>query len=249
MRTPGSVIPGRGLALLGLGLLATTACDSHLGGLELVSGSGNARTESRDVHGFDQVVLTGIGTLVITQGDTEGLRVQADDNVLPLLRSTVSGSRLELGPKPRTSISPSTPIRFEVTAKQLRSIRVEGAAEAQAARLTAEQLALDVEGSGHVSVGQLSASALTARIEGSGGATVGGQVARQTLDVTGSGTYQGGDLASQQATVGVTGSGTCALRVQDRLDATVEGSGVVTYAGSPAVTQHVTGAGRVTRAA
>jgi putative autotransporter adhesin-like protein len=235
------------LALAGLGVLAAAACSSWPE--HVVTGSGHARTESRHVRDFDQVALAAVGTLVITQGDTESLRIQADDNVLPLLHSTVSRGLLTLEPKEYAAIHPSTPIRYELTARQLRLIRVEGAAEAQAPRLIAEQLALEVEGAGRVGIDQLSAKALTASLEGSAGVTVGGQVAQQTLHVMGAGMYRGQGLESQRASVTVTGSGTCAVRAHDSLDARVEGSGVVTYSGSPTVTRHVTGSGQVTAAA
>jgi hypothetical protein len=237
------------LALAGLGVLATAACSAWLGPDHVVPGSGHARTESRDVRSFDQVALMGIGTLVITQGDTEGLRIQADDNVLPLLQSTVSSGVLTLEPKEHTEIRASTPIRYELAARQLQLISVEGAAEAQAARLLADRFALEVEGAGRVGIDQLTAKTLTARMEGSGGVRVGGQVVQQTLHVEGAGTYHGESLESQRTTVAVAGSGTCAVRAHDSLDARVEGSGVVTYSGSPAVTRHVSGSGQVNVAA
>jgi hypothetical protein len=235
------------LLLLGLGGMAGSACAAHIGPVDVIQGNGSARTESRDVGGFDQVALNGTGTLVVTQGDSEGLTVRADDNILSHLRSQVSGGRLELGPPSGTVVSSRTPIRYELTARALRSIQLAGSGAVQAARLVADQLDLGIAGSGRMDVGQLSATALTVRVDGSGTVTVAGSAARQTLDVAGSGTYRAADLASQRATIRIAGAGSAAVRVSDSLDVSVDGTGTVTYAGSPTVTQHVNGTGSVTR--
>jgi hypothetical protein len=42
------------------------------------SSSGDVKTESRDVQGFDSVEFSGAGTLTIEQTGTESLEIQAD---------------------------------------------------------------------------------------------------------------------------------------------------------------------------
>src|SRR5262249_23160665 len=75
-----------------------------------VVGSGRVASEARQVRNFDEVALTGSGTLTVTQTGEESLTIQADDNILPLLTSDVVGRRLTLGTKPNTSFS--TPSRI-----------------------------------------------------------------------------------------------------------------------------------------
>src|SRR5262249_24541080 len=75
------------VAIAGLAALALTACEVHVGRVDVVRGSGNVKSESRDVRDFDRVGVSGVGTLTITQGSTESLTIQAEDNLLPLLRS------------------------------------------------------------------------------------------------------------------------------------------------------------------
>src|SRR3954452_19692731 len=89
-------IRGIGLSIpLVLLLCMLSACGS-------VQGSGNLRTETRSVSGFTAVDLSEQGHLVIEQNGTEGLTITAEDNILPLLTSNVSGDRLVLGTKPLT---------------------------------------------------------------------------------------------------------------------------------------------------
>ena len=79
------------LGLLIIGILLITACslstiqDSR----DVITGSGNVITESRDVSGFDGVSHTGIGRVIITQSDTESLTIEADDNLMEYITSEV----------------------------------------------------------------------------------------------------------------------------------------------------------------
>jgi Putative auto-transporter adhesin, head GIN domain len=218
-----------------------------LGPTDVVQGSGNVKTEPRQVQGFDKVELNGLGTLSITQGSTEALTIQAEDNLLPRLQSEVDGDTLRLGPRGAV-IHPNKPIRYDLTAVRLTGVTVTGAANVQAASIQADQLALKVTGAGKMNVGRLtSTGGLSVEVTGGGEVTVAGEVPRQTVSISGAGKYQAANLASQQATIDVTGAADCAVRVSDHLNVSISGAGHVAYSGSPTVDQHVSGAGSITR--
>ena len=65
------------IGLLIIGLLFISAC-----GLGTIQGSGDVITESREVSGFDSVSHTGIGQVIIVQGDEESLNIKADDKLM-----------------------------------------------------------------------------------------------------------------------------------------------------------------------
>ncbi|HXM56689.1 MAG TPA: head GIN domain-containing protein [Candidatus Dormibacteraeota bacterium] len=232
--------------LVALAVLALAACELHVGPVDVVRGSGNVKTESREVQGFEGVEVAGVGTLTITPGSTEALTIQAEDNILPRLRSDVEAGTLKLGPR-GISIGPTKPIRYDLTVKQLDSVVVTGAASAHAAGIQADKLTLRVSGAGKIDAQRVATGALSVDISGSGQVTASGQAAQQTVTISGAGRYQAPDLASQQATVDVSGAGDSAVRVSDHLSVNISGAGNVGYAGSPTVEQHVSGAGKVTR--
>ena len=68
------------------------------------NGSGNVTSESRDVSGFDEVELRGVGNLSIRQTGSESLSVEAEEDVLPKIRTEVVNNRLIIGPEPNASI-------------------------------------------------------------------------------------------------------------------------------------------------
>jgi hypothetical protein len=203
------------LALLALSLLTR------------VVGSGRVASETRQVRDFDEVVLTGSGTLTITQTGEESLTIQADDNILPLLTSDVSGRRLTLGTKPNTSFSTRSPIIYRLTVQQLSGLIVSGSGDATATGITS--------------------SSMSVRISGSGSVTLAGTAERQEVTISGSGSYRADDFATKTAAVSVSGSGGVRVHASEQLDVHVSGSGSVEYSGSPAVSQRVSGSGRVRR--
>jgi hypothetical protein len=234
-------------ALLTVAVLALTACEVSIGPTQIVQGSGNVRTEARNVPDFDRVELAGSGILVITQGSSESLQITSDDNVLPKIRSDVEDRTLRLGPRNGTSVR-TTQLRYELTVKQLRAASMAGSGEVRAAALAADQLDLSIAGSGTTSIAKLTANALNVSVAGTGALNLAGEVTRQTVAISGSGRYRARDLASRQASVTISGSGDCDVRVSDTLDTSITGSGHVSYVGSPAVSQHVTGSGSISKA-
>jgi hypothetical protein len=210
----------RGVVPLLAGAVVLTSCAT-------TTGSGTLTSESRAVRGFSAVDLSGSGNLSIQQTGTESITIEAEDNIVPLLTSDVSGTTLMLGVKSRTSVTTTMPITYRLTVKDLSGISVSGSGDVIAAKLTAGTLKADLSGSGTI--------------------TVGGSADAQKIDVSGSGSYQAGDLATRAVDVDVSGSGDVVVRVSDELRVEISGSGTLTYSGSPTVTQDISGSGEVIR--
>jgi hypothetical protein len=199
-------------------LLSVTACS-------ITKGSGQVTTETRQVAGFTKVELSGTGELTIQKTGTESLTISAEDNMLPLLTSEVSGDTLVLGTKPNAEIVPSKPITYSLTVKDLTG--------------------LSVSGSGSVRASDLATNSLSTKISGSGTITPSGTVGAQDLDISGSGGYRAEQLTSKSVKARISGSGNASVLVSDTLDVTISGSGTLTYSGDPKVTQEISGSGKV----
>lgn len=231
----------------------------------MVEGSGNVTSETRQVSGFDQVNLAGIGDLYVTQGDAESLRIEAEDNLIPYITSEVQGHVLEIGFKHMVSVWPHRPVKFYLTLKDVSALRVSGSGNIQSERLAAKDLQLTISGSGNITVGQLDVKSLSNTVSGSGNLRVNtvqadsvkttisgsgtcvlsGETADQSAQVTGSGDYKAFDLQSQTASLNLSGSGNAQTWVTKDLDIRVVGSGNVKYYGAPTVSQQVVGSGNV----
>jgi Putative auto-transporter adhesin, head GIN domain len=222
-----------------------TGCSvSFWSGSRTVQGSGHVVSENREVAGFDRVSLSGAGDLSIAQGDQEGLTIEADDNLLPLIKSEVSGGRLRIGPE-NVNLRSTKPIHYELRLKNLKGLQLSGSLEAQAASLQTEQLDISISGSGKVRLPKLETGGLDVSVSGSGDLEVAGKADRQNIAISGSGDYRAGDFDSQKATIAISGSGDATLWAREALEAVVSGSGGIKYYGTPQLDTHVSGSGSV----
>jgi hypothetical protein len=199
-----------------LGACATSGSNTN--------GSGNVESESRTVSGFTAVELTGAGEVTIDQTGTDSLTIEADDNLLPKVTSSVVDGTLILGVE--GNVSTSTPIKFIVTATTLNRIVASGSGTISARNLTTDTLDVNIGGSADV--------------------TVRGAATSQSVTIGGSGSYQAHELVSDSATVTISGSGNATVQATDTLDISISGSGSVASLGNPTVDQDVSGSGRVT---
>ena len=187
----------------------------------------NVTSESRNVSGFEEVELQGVGNLSIQQTDTESLTVEAEEDLLPKVRTEVVDNRLIIGPKPHTSVLTTEPINYELTVKDLSALEVSGSGSVDAEGISTDELAVTITGAGDVKIS--------------------GKADSQQVAILGSGDYRAGDLESKEVKVDVGGSGSAIVNVSDELNAEVSGSGSVEYIGDPTVNQYVSGAGRVSK--
>lgn len=205
--------------------LALSACSITLPDVGATQGSGTQKTETRAVSGFTGLTLSGIGTVKIRQTGTESLTVTTDDNILPLLTSSMSGDILVLGVKSGTIPRPTNGITWNLTVKNLTAITLSGA--------------------GNINAQDITPSSLTARVSGAGNLSVSGKATSQIVILSGAGSYNARGFPTTSATVTISGAGSATVNVSGTLDATVSGAGSVTYYGAPQVTKHITGVGSV----
>ena len=202
-------------------LLAVSACD---GGVFGVRGSGNVITESRDVNGFSEIALFGSGTVRVDVNGSESLIIEAEDNIMPLLKTEVRNGRLELSVE--SNISPTTDVTYTVSAVALDGVTIAGSGKVTATGVAADSFDVEISGSGRVEP------------TGTSGTLV--------VEISGSGNYLGEGLAASVGTVRMSGSGEAVVNVADDLDVDISGSGGVQYIGGPNVTESISGSGDIT---
>ncbi|OIO83743.1 MAG: hypothetical protein COW32_01550 [Candidatus Aquicultor secundus] len=233
------------LAIISFLLIAIAVFLGSCGGV--VVGSGNVKTETRDVRNFNRISLDGMGNLIIKQGDTESLKIEAEDNILPQIITAVNNGQLDISFKRAgfpIRLVPSKPINFFVTVKNLNGIDLSGVANIKEAKIKTDTMDLSTSGSSDVTL-NIEANELTSRSSGSTKFNMSGTVDRQQVDISGSGTYSAADLASQDCGVTISGSGSCTVRASGTLDVRISGSGEVSYIGNPSVAQSISGSGTV----
>jgi putative autotransporter adhesin-like protein len=201
-----------------------------IGGISVssgVSGSGVALIQTRAVSPFSGVELAGSNNVVIRVGGKQSVTVHADDNLVGRVTTDVLAGRLVIG-NTTGSFTTKSPMSVVVSVPSLDAVALTGSGLVTATGLTAERLTLTLSGSGVLRAV--------------------GTATRLDITLGGSGDAQLSELVAKDVHAVVSGSGRILLTATSSLDASIPGSGVITYRGDPAhVTSNVTGSGTVIR--
>jgi hypothetical protein len=226
-------------------LIVTAALLSGCG-VTIVNGSGKSITQSRTVANFQSVSLEGMGDIAIVQGSTESLTIEAEDNVMPLIKTEVKNGVLSIRYDQKDwkdVIRPSKPVRFALGVKTLTGVDISGAGNVVVPSLKSGVLIIKISGAGTVKVDKLEVTELATSVSGLGNVELSGSAAKQTVDLSGAGQYLAGALAGRTAKITLTGGGNATVWVTESLDVTVNGAGQVSYFASPKLTKSITGVG------
>jgi hypothetical protein len=230
-----------------------------------VVGSGRLRTEARMVRGVHALRLVAPVSVHVVQGDKESLRIQADDNILPLITTECENGVLVVGLRQdlANTVRPTRPIKLNLVVRELSEIDIPGAGEVESPGLRAkafsvsiagsgsvklnvgaEQTRIDIPGSGAVTM-KLNSAETRVGIPGSGNCQLAGMTDRLWVEIGSSGKCAAAGLASREAHVSVSGSGEVEVFAHKTLDASITGAGSILYAGEATVTSRVTGIGTI----
>jgi hypothetical protein len=217
-----------------------------------LSGSGTLATESRNLPAFQGVALAGSIDLVVRQGATQAVQVEADDNLLPYLETEVSGSdadaRLQVRWKRGTSISSRSQARVSVTVPLLTSLAASGSGDMVVEAFETPSLAIRIAGSSDARLRQLTTGELQVTISGSGDVAGAGTARKVRVSVSGSGDVQLREMKAEEVSIGIAGSGDVSVHADKSLDVRIAGSGDVVYTGNAAtVNSKVAGSGSVNK--
>ena len=230
-----------GLGILGLIILVVMASGC------IGTGSGKVVNQTRDVSGFSQISTNGDINLFVKQGTNESLVIEAENNVIPNIKTTVSNGRLTIDQGlGQTTVMPTKPVNVYVTVKDLSSVDSSGSGYVETDKLNVNSLSLSISGSGNDTINGLTANTLKVVISGSGSVTAAGKANSQDVTISGSGEYNGSNLTSNTASVNINGSGKAIVYALQQLSIIISGSGEVNYLGNPKLTQQISGSGKVT---
>ena len=212
-----------------------------------VRGSGNVVSETREVSGFDSIQVDYPARVLISQGSKETLTVEADDNVLPGLKTEVKGNELRIYYKSTDGkhVNPTKTPVITITVKDLSSLSFSSAGEAIVESLESDNLSVSLDGAGNIKLNDIDVKDLSVNMSGAGSTTASGTADTLSLNISGFGSFNGKDLKCSAVDVNISGAGGATVSAEDQLDATISGAGSITYYGSPEVTKNIAGVGSV----
>jgi hypothetical protein len=242
---------GAGLLLAAMATLPVHALEINWGSGSRVEGSGKPASETRPLSDFQAISAKGPVRLVVRQGTREAVEVRADDNLLPLIETTVEsgshGRTLVVGLKKGQSIRTRGDMVVTVDVVQLKSIATAGSGDVKVEALKTPALVLNLAGSADASLASLQTDELSVSISGSGDVNAAGSAGRLKVSIAGSGDVRTANLRADDVTVSIAGSGDADVAANKSLSVSIAGSGDVVYRGDAQLKSSIVGSGSVTR--
>jgi hypothetical protein len=212
------------------------------------AGAQNGLSREYEVAAFDRVYFSGPGTLRLRQGHAPSLQAQATAEVLDLLVvETYDGALFIESPELNAAELNAESLIINLTLVELREVVSNGRGLIVGQSLKVANLSLEGNGAGRFHFSGLEAHELLVTGHDTTEFTVSGHVKRQVLNLEGDGDYRALNLASRSVEATVNGAGSVLLTVADLLDIRLAGAARVRYAGSPYVSQQVSGPGSIQR--
>ena len=210
-------------------------------------GSGNVISQTREVSGFDAVSVEYPATVLIEQGESESVKIEAEDNLMPNLKIEVRNSRLEIFYRRENGkhVNPTKTVKITIRVKDLSDVEFSSAGEVVIEKLKTDNLDVSMSGAGDLKLNGLQVEGLSVSLSGAGSTTASGTADRIDLSISGLGDFDGADLHGQDANVSISGAGSAIVWVDNDLNAEVSGAGSVDYYGSPSVTRQISGVGNI----
>lgn len=210
-------------------------------------GSGNVVSTTREVQGFQAVEVDYPAQVWIRQGSTESVQIEAEDNLLPNLKTQVRNGRLEIFYRREGGkhVNPTKPVKITITIKDLTDVDFTSAGEVIIEKLKTDRLDVSLSGAGNLELEDIQTKSLHVDLSGAGSGTASGTADDLEVVISGFGDFKAGDLHSKDASVNISGAGGATLWVDDELTAEVSGAGSVSYYGSASVNREISGVGGV----
>jgi hypothetical protein len=223
-------------------LLFATSCKKK------ITGEGPAITQTRAVTDFTKVSFSIPGILYVTQEPGYKLTIDAQQNILDIIQTPVSGGELRIKFDNDKRIGSHDKIIVRVSAPLFNGLNISGSGDISSpSTLQSASLRLGLSGSGSIT---LSGVDVTGRLEGfisgSGNIQVNGGVAESgDLNISGSGGIEMLGITFKNADARISGSGNIKAGVTQQLNANISGSGSIYYKGNPQVSTKISGSGSV----
>ena len=217
---------------------------SVLSSCNCIEGEGNIELENREVTGFDRISLGMDAKVILSQDSIYRLRVDAQQNILEILETKVSGDELKIG-YGMNCVSNARDITIHLSMPELRGVEVSGSGRVICARrFKTTSLDLDVSGSGKIMM-EVMATDIKSDVSGSGNIDVAGKAKTIDIDISGSGGVYAYNLRTTSVKVNINGSGNAKVYPLSSLFARVSGSGSIYYKGEPEIESKISGSGQV----
>ncbi len=226
-----------------LNLIMLTAANSNA---QQITGDGNVVKETRSISSFSEILTEGVVNVYLSQGSTESVVVEADNNLIPYIITKSDGDKLIIRTKDDLEIDKSTKMNVYVTLKNITRLENNNVGKLE----TVNQLRLSSLKINNNSVGStkldLKCNDLNVDFNSVGNLTLTGEITKISIEHNGVGNVNAEELSADIVKIDNNGVGNAEVNCNKELYMNLNGVGNISYKGNGVVKEmNISGMGKV----
>ncbi|RYY65624.1 MAG: DUF2807 domain-containing protein [Chitinophagaceae bacterium] len=214
---------------------------------EQKTGSGNIETQGRSVGSFSAVSVGGSFKVEIRQGAANKVTVQADDNILEDIETTVSSRKLRIEYRDNVSVS-NADVKITVETPELSSVSASASADVNLLNVWTSTKKMNFTASSSASIeGEADAPAIDLEASSSGRITLKGRTRLLDTQASSAGSIEAGGLLSETAGAQASSGASISVHASIKLTAQASSGGSVNYRGNATLSRQESSGGSINK--
>ena len=218
---------------------------------ETIKGNGVIKKETREVSDYTSLLSKGSMNVQISYGNSNNIVVEADENLLPYIETTVEDGKLTIKSKKNVNLKSTSKMTVYVSMTKLNSLQLSGSGNinGEGAFSNPGKTDIGISGSGNIKLGFASFGDLELALSGSGNMDLKGTATNNiNAAVSGSGNIECSDISSNDVDAKISGSGNIKVYANRSIDAKISGSGNLFYKGNASnISSKIAGSGKIVK--
>lgn len=225
-------------------LLISLQCKSQV--KDVINGEGGIVKQEITLDPIQGIDLRFSGDVVLTQGSTQKIVLEGQQNILDNISRDVKNSFWDIAFE--KDVRNAKNVTVYITVPIVKKLNLSGSGSTRSTNKFngLQKLEINLAGSGGLTF-DYDATETDVDLAGSGKINLSGNSPRLDISIAGSGNVEAGDLTSENCEVRISGSGDATVNVSKNLAVSIKGSGDVHYSGTANTDTRITGSGEVTK--
>ncbi|MTI30253.1 head GIN domain-containing protein [Xanthovirga aplysinae] len=188
---------------------------------------------NRSIGEFSELSVGGAFEVILTQGNSYKLKVEATEEQHEKVITELRGDRLRIRYESKRWEKNRSKITLYITYKNLEELNISGACHVKGETpLKGDHLGIEFSGASSANL-ELDVKSLKAKISGAGDLTLEGKADEQWVNSSGAGSYKALALESRKANVKSSGAGSIRVHVTEEFEANASGAASIRFKGNP----------------
>jgi hypothetical protein len=204
-----------------------------------IEGSGNVITKEVSIQSFDELNISGVFSVLLSQGNKEEVKIEADDNLQELFEVKNEGSKLVIGMKKNVNFNSKKKIKVYITFKKLKTMDLKTVGNVSSEEtLSFDNLKIENSSVGSIDL-KLTAQSVDIENRSVGSVKLNGKADNVTIKNNGVGSIHAANFVVQKMDIENSGVGSAEVNAEKELKVKDSFLGKVTNKGAATVKKKV----------